>query len=384
MKRPSLAGIRALEEAWTVIGLARLTVFGEDGRRMGEELELHEGIRPVEREWDELAVRVGSPPFLRPAWLSAWWSAFGSGELLVLALRRDGGLAGVLPVCRRGSVLSSPSNYHTPVYGPVLEDQAAGKGLLDGLFELGPRRVQLSFASGRAGWLRSFRTAAAEAGYQVTPRTMFRSPYIQLSAGWDAYWAARSVNLRRGTKRLFNRLQDRGSVSLRMVRGEQGLSEQFEDALTVEASGWKGQNGTAIASRPETRRFYGEIARWGAREGMLRLTCLRVDETPVAMHLALEADGSHMVLKEGYDEGFAKVGPGKLLARDMIERAFNLGLDTFDFLGKEEPHKEPWADHVDDRVEVQAFKRSPVGLADRLVRVHGRSLARRVSARVGR
>ena len=35
----------------------------------------------------------------------------------------------------------------------------------------------------------------------------------------------------------------------------------------MEASGWKGEAGTAIASRPETRSFYEELPLVGVRAG---------------------------------------------------------------------------------------------------------------------
>ena len=37
----------------------------------------------------------------------------------------------------------------------------------------------------------------------------------------------------------------------------------------MEALGWKGEADTAILSRPETRRFYEELARWASARGLL-------------------------------------------------------------------------------------------------------------------
>ena len=57
---------------------------------MSAEIEIHTEIGSIAPEWDELAGEADLPPFLRPGWLSAWWSAFGGGRLLILAVRHAG------------------------------------------------------------------------------------------------------------------------------------------------------------------------------------------------------------------------------------------------------------------------------------------------------
>ena len=47
-------------------------------------------------------------------------------------------------------------------------------------------------------------------------------------------------------------------MELEITDGSADLERLLQEVLTVEASGWKGEAGTAIASRPETRSFYEE------------------------------------------------------------------------------------------------------------------------------
>jgi CelD/BcsL family acetyltransferase involved in cellulose biosynthesis len=79
-------------------------------------IEIHHQIEPIEGEWEELAIRTGASPFIRPGWFLPWWEAFGSGDLSIVTLRREGRLAGVLPVCRSRGVISSPTNWHSDLY----------------------------------------------------------------------------------------------------------------------------------------------------------------------------------------------------------------------------------------------------------------------------
>jgi hypothetical protein len=68
----------------------------------------------------------------------------------------------------------------------------------------------------------------------------------------------------------------------------------------IEASGWKGERGAAIISRPETRSFYTEVSRWAARNGWLRLAFLRLDGRALAFQCGLEDGGTHYFLKGGF------------------------------------------------------------------------------------
>ncbi|MGH2955382.1 MAG: GNAT family N-acetyltransferase [Solirubrobacterales bacterium] len=337
------------------------------------EVSTHTAIAPLEREWEELA--RGAPPFLQPGWISTWWRAFGRGEPVILCVRRDGDLAGVLPLMRRDGVLESAANWHTPVFGAVTLDRPAGATLARALFDLAPRRVRLGFLAGDAPFLHDLRGAARAAGYQVAERVMLRPPYVEVSGDWQRYWSTRSRNLRKGVKRRRNRLQELGQLELEIASGDDGL-ERLEEAFQLEASGWKGERGTAIVSRPETRRFYEEVARWAAETGMLRIVTLRLNDRAVAMHLSIEAGDDYFTLKVGYDPEFEKAAPSKLLDREMLEHAFNSRLSSFEFLGDADPYKLDWSDQQHERVELQAFARSPRGVIDRLVHAHGRQLAR--------
>ena len=99
-------------------------------------------------EWERLAERVDASPFLRPGWILSWLQAFGAGQPQVLTARRDGELVGVLPMELKRGRLRSPANWHSPVFGPVVADEAARQLLLDGLFGGSRPSVELDFLDG--------------------------------------------------------------------------------------------------------------------------------------------------------------------------------------------------------------------------------------------
>ncbi len=328
---------------------------------MSSGLTIESDLQQVESEWDGLAERVGASPFHRPGWFSAWLSAFGEGRLEVAALRTDGSLAAVLPLRGNRRRLRSPTNWHTPVFGPVATSPDAERELLERLFSLDVRSVGLSLLDSSDGTEQRVAEAARRAGRQVVRRVLASAPYIPLEGDWETYERGLSKNRRRGIRRRMRALEQEGPVSFHVERGEARLEELLEDALRVEGSGWKTERGTAIVSRPETRRFYVELARWAAGRGWLRLAFLRLDGRPLAMDFAIEHGGSWYSLKSGYEPELRSYAPGVLLLHAELRHAYEAGLERFELLGQTDEFKRDWTDRTVELGWVGAFAPSPGG-----------------------
>ena len=343
-------------------------------------LELHERIDPLEDEWDGLAGRASAHPFLRPGWFRAWWRAFGEGTPLIVALRRDGRLAAVMPLSRSGGRLESPTNWHTPEFGPLAEDGDAARHLAEALFTYTGRSIRLSFLDGDDPGVRECLTAADRVGYRVLTRVLERSPYVPTDGDWSSYESSRPKHLLTELRRRRRRLEEQGKLSVVSEDGRERLEELLEDGFRVEASGWKAERGTAILSDPRVREFYTEVARWAAAKGWLRLTFLRLDDRPLAFQYIVE-DGDRIYhLKGGYDPDYAKFAPGTLLIHEILARAFADGVRSYEFLGDEDAFKLEWTSQVRERLLLQAFASSPAGLVEWAAFAYGRPLAKRVLA----
>jgi CelD/BcsL family acetyltransferase involved in cellulose biosynthesis len=345
-------------------------------------------VEAVAGEWQRLAGAARAMPFLRPGWFAAWWAAFGAGRPEILALRRPGGpLLALIPLRRRlGRVLSS-TNWHTPQYGMLAADPEAGRGLAATLFERRPYELSLGFVDGAAPELGLYRDAATAAGYRVLERTMQRSPYVVTTGTWEAFAQERlSRNRRSQLGRARRRLEREGRVELELADGRERLEEVLEEAFRVEASGWKGANGTAITSQDATHRFYREVARWAAAEGWLRIAFLRLDGRATAMMYMLETDRTLYYLKGGYDPSFERFSPGALLLGSVIERACGADVDRVELLGGDERYKLAFTSDVHERMRFQAFASTAPGLLSWGAFSYGRPVARRalgLARRVG-
>src|SRR5205085_2962692 len=175
-----------------------------------------------------------------------------------------------------------------------------------------------------------------------------RSPYLPLpkplqasgkkgapASSYDQIEAALDGKFRQNLRRRRRRLAEQGEVKYQLVdaKDAKALDAALADFFEIEASGWKGRGGTAIAARPELVGFYTQIARDAARRGALALGVLSLKEKPIAAHLSVVHGGRHYLVKIGYDESLAEYSPGQQLVSDAIRDSCTRGLHEFDFLG---------------------------------------------------
>jgi CelD/BcsL family acetyltransferase involved in cellulose biosynthesis len=329
-------------------------------------------------EWDDLADRTGAAPFLRAGWLEPWQRAFGAPELTAFVTRRDGRLTGLLPVTASRGVQMSPTNWHTPLFGPVAEDPDAERELAARLLRNARRRADLWFLTAGSPGLEQCAAAAGEAGVRSIVRTIARAPYVPVDGPFEEYMGGLDRKFRKEIGRLWRRLEERGDAQVSYEDGSERLDDLLSDGFRLEGSGWKADQGTAIGSDPRVEGFYRDVARWAAERGWLRLAFLRLDGRAIAFDMCLEHGGRFYVLKGGFDSGERKAGPGTLLTHHGIERAFELGLETYELLGQADDYKRSWTPLAHERVRFQAFPRRPAGTAEYLAWRYGRPLAKRL------
>lgn len=311
----------------------------------------------LEPRWNETVDRAGlTHPFLRHEWLRCWWESFGHGRTLAVMVVRSGNrILALAPLMlerarmygiavRRVQFLH---NDHTPKADVIVVDRAeeAYAALWKTLRDQRSRwdvlqLSQLQFDSPTHDQVS--RLAAAEA----CPTTLWQSdnsPYLELERDWNAYLSGRNAKLKQNLRNRLNRLtREFGAPSLEMIGDPAAVREAREEALQLEASGWKREAGTAICSDPEVRRFYTLLADRAAHSGWLRLLFLTVNGRRIATSYASRYQERLSFFKTGYDPGFSAFAPFKLLTYFTIRDGFADGLREVDFLGDAEPWKLEW------------------------------------------
>jgi CelD/BcsL family acetyltransferase involved in cellulose biosynthesis len=176
-----------------------------------------------------------------------------------------------------------------------------------------------------------------------------RSPYLPLPAS-AAELERRLGSKRRGNlRRRARKLEaDVGPLTLERIDGRDrdvaALDAALDEGFALEAAGWKGARGTAIACDPRLRARYRALAHVFAARGRLACYFLRAGGRRVAFHFALVDDETYYLFKPGFDPKLSSYGLGHLLvdavARDLIAR----GLRELDFLGDDMDWKRDWTD----------------------------------------
>jgi CelD/BcsL family acetyltransferase involved in cellulose biosynthesis len=319
---------------------------------------LHDRVPPdLATAWDELADRAGSP-FASHAWLSAWCEAFGPDRVAALALHGPGGTLRGAVCLVRGPVrgLVSATNDLSGGWDAVAVDDAARRELWKQVGDLPAARLELVGLPPAS--LLSARKALTNRGYRLVVRRHMESPWLALPASADELLASVSRKLRSQTRQFRRRLEGEGRLALRTVHGPEhdGDLERF---LELEASGWKGERGTAIRSDPRSVRLYRGFARAAAERGWLRLHLLELDGTPVAGDLSCVVGGGEHLLKTAFDERHARLSPGLVLRAEVLGAAIAEGLSFYDFLGGPDHYKMRWATELRERLVVHAYRGVP-------------------------
>lgn len=332
------------------------------GARVVRWIEDEAAFASLAEGWDRLAEPWGTP-FLRHAWFTAWWEAFGGARDLRICTLWDGDeLAGVYPLCANGHRLEAMRNAHTPDYMPFARDERALLELLDAALPacrgyIVQRRIPtetpvpaaLTAASRRAGLL-----TFMEAGIV--------SPLVRIEDDFDTYMARLSKKTRGDVRRCRRLLEAAGEVKVRAIEPPEDLEAELTAGFEVEGSGWKAERGTAIISSRDTELFYRSVCRRFAADGRVGLSTLELDGRLIAFSMNLVDFDKVWGLKGGYERAFSRFSPGILLTMAEIERCYELGLETLEMLGDEAAWKRKfgWGERRHEVVHSYEWRPAPL------------------------
>jgi hypothetical protein len=127
-----------------------------------------------------------------------------------------------------------------------------------------------------------------------------------------------SSKRRRDLARNRRRLEEVGRIAHETYRSGANLTRAVEAFLQIEASGWKGKRGTALASRAETKQFALGVFDGCAAGSICRADVLTLDERPIAVSLIVFAGGTGFTVKCTYDEAYRTYSAGLLLEVEVI------------------------------------------------------------------
>lgn len=291
----------------------------------------------------DLCRRAEAPNLhLAPAAVAAALSfGIASDDIVVLAAQEqdDERLLGLWALRRTrdlqsglAAVLRAPL---MPLYevssAPVLDRDRAGDvavALLAAIIEAAdlPKVLKLPLLPQKNSVFVALEAALMATGGSIATFELWQRPMLVPEPGDDAERYLRRT-LGQGYKKRMQQhrqLERAGALAYQRHRGADAITA-LEAFLTLEAAGWKGRSGTALASLPRHGAYIRELIRNLAAADAARIDLLRLDGAPIAGGLLLDLAGQSHFLKIAYDEGKARLSPGRALAIEMLRADFATG-----------------------------------------------------------
>ena len=140
-------------------------------------------------------------------------------------------------------------------------------------------------------------------------------PFAEHAADW-------SRSFRRDLRRHRERLEALSDVSFATSAGDPAVSTAFETFLDVEASGWKGRNGSrsAIRFREGQPAFFRALASLREDGDRCEINTLHAEGKCIAAQFCMLTGRENGLHKSGYDETYSRESPGQLLIERTLQR----------------------------------------------------------------
>lgn len=135
----------------------------------------------------------------------------------------------------------------------------------------------------------------------------------------DAYWETNvRAKKRKELRRLQKRLGEMGTVTHRTLTEGAELPGWCADFLTLEASGWKGAEGTALGQRASDVAFLHESCARAFANGALHMLRIDLDGRAIAMLVNFRHMDGAFSFKIAIDEALGRFSPGVLVEIDNL------------------------------------------------------------------
>lgn len=279
--------------------------------------------------WQDLAVAAGDAanPFLEPWFLHTALARFdpeGRARLLIASDNRGTwhGMMVVAPSLWLGRVpFAGYQGWHHAnqfLGTPLLRDghsDASWQAFLTALDTLPPLRAGLTLASVPSDdpTVAALRRVCASTGRPI--RTVLARSRAMLADDGSTMLPPKRVARLSSQAR---RLESHYGWQFETLDRADDLERWTSEFLALESSGWKGEEGSALACDPRTEALFRTAVSQGLEAGRLRGHALRIDGRAIAMTTYLMRGRHAYGFKACYDECFASYAPGLLLLREVM------------------------------------------------------------------
>ena len=275
-----------------------------------------EAMAAIAPAWENLAAAAIEPnPFYEPWMLLPALDAFGLEKSFRLVTVWNGDrLDAVLPLERKGSFKGLPlpalvswRHRHCLLCTPLVRAEGAAETLAALVQGLDAPLVGLQYIPSDGPFYRALQAA----NVRCAVLDGYSRPVLRRAKDGETYineFISRKE--RQELRRREKRLQEQGSLKRAALAPGEEVAPWIDEFLKLEASGWKGKEGTAMLCSEANRRFLVETFTAAHQRGRLQIVGVDLDGTPLARCTSFIAGEGSYAFKPAYDEAFAKFSPG--------------------------------------------------------------------------
>ena len=338
------------------------------------------GVEVIERwadEWRTLCDEsTDDQPFYRPEWIAAHIRAFSpAAKVVVLTVHCEGKLLFVLPLLQEWSLaggiplrkLRGPVNSHSCRFDAVRHSSSAGKDAVAAAWKHlqslpGWDLLEIHDVP-EGGTIADLARAASDGQVYVAQLPMLPGPHVAVPSNpADLEKLPANKKLRSQLRGVRRELEKKGNLKLQ--RGNRSTLARFYE---LEAAGWKGTEGSAIACNPRVRQFYDEISQAAERFGYLCVYTLELEGELLASHFGFSHKGRYFSPKVAYNENFPQYAPGHLIVSEILQDCASRGISEYDITGVNDEWKMKWTSETRAKFMYFVYRRGfPGGLAHAL------------------
>jgi CelD/BcsL family acetyltransferase involved in cellulose biosynthesis len=281
------------------------------------------------RDWRALSQRAIEPNgYYLPDWeLAVNATAPGRTDASTLAAWSDNRLIGLMPVIplARATQIPLPALASAHPYGtlctPLLDGDAAEDAaqlMMQAARNSGARALLLREVALDGATMKAFNRVLRGEGLRSRILNWHLRASLDATRGADELLQdALSGKKLKELRRQRHRLAEHGNVSFDVARSPRQVTDALETFLKLEASGWKGDRGTALAQVEGDAAFVRRAMPALAENSQCEIVTLRAGDTAVAAGIVLRHQARAFFFKLGVDERFARYSPGVQLTLDL-------------------------------------------------------------------
>ncbi|WP_119388251.1 GNAT family N-acetyltransferase [Taklimakanibacter lacteus] len=275
----------------------------------------------ISEAWQALGERSFVPAgSCLASWLMPALQAYASRPAELLTVWRQDQLCGVFAMKAGGALKRSWASPLSFLGTPLIDQEEAPAVIAAFLEAQRGRPVLLGAIPASGPFWDMLSHALARAGGAIEVLERWERAGLAPKGSFEEWFTGNFERKRRKEyRRLRARLAEEGELqSISWAAGDP-LDPWVDELMALEAQGWKGRRGTALADDAAMATAFRAALHLLAAEGSLRFWKIVFNGKPIAIMSGLVKGAQGWLGKIAYDEAFARYSPGVQLVLDATE-----------------------------------------------------------------